>query len=57
VYSGGATASYDGLEVSDSHYGLPPTSVRLVMYDSKGKTYTSAASVYVDKEKLTANGY
>lgn len=57
VYSGGATASYVGLEVSDSHYGLAPTSVRLVMYDSKGKTYTSAASVYVSGEKLTANGY
>jgi len=57
VYSGGATASYEGLEVSGSHYGLAPTSVRLVMYDSKGKTYTSAASVYVSGEKLTANGY
>ena len=57
VYSGGSTASYEGLEVSDSHYGLPPTSVRLVMYDSKGKTYVSAASVYVSGDKLTANGY
>jgi hypothetical protein len=57
VYSGGATASYDGIEISGSHTGLPPTSVRLVMYDAQGKTYTSAASVYVSGDRLTANGY
>jgi hypothetical protein len=54
VTASGSTSSYSGSTVHDSYTGLAPTSVKLIAYDSSGKSYTSQAGVDVNNGKLYA---